>query len=701
MSKASVYKTYEAKLIPSEWKRPNKKTNPVPLATASNEVKRQVLALSMLSTQLCGAVRDALAERDELDEWIQNGAIPEKELKAEWKKVRSMAPFQGMANRFQTSALFRVQDAFSSWLKARKVDLRKLSGSQRWLDIVKSDVELMEISDCDIEVIKERALEIIDEFKRSRIELEELVPSSEELQSNSIENASENESSLENEEDEKHNDEKSFFSSLFDIYEQLDEQELLTKCAVIHLLKNYGDIASEPEKPAAYESRIDKKKKSIERLSKKLKARFPRFREILDTLIFSILRCDSSDEKSLNSDQRHRQGKFNHKASDLPYSVLLRSRDDIRWVLALRRNLDTQVEEERIFVQIKGIDQYIRAQGFAKYAVFEVCCDRRHYEIFRQCFNEWQLYKETDDYSTRAFLLQSASLVWKKKNLKASKHKSRSKIEQYDLYLQISIDARNLTMERGEETRLEEISHIDQVIASYEAIQNEKGLSDKQREGLERSLSTRRKLENKFSRPSKPPYQGDQNLILGISFDLEKVVAAAVVNIENEHLVIGRSAQQLLGENYRLLSEYRHQQRHDSSQRRMNQRQRKSAKISRAQKGLHIDRLFAKALVILAEKHRVGCIALADCKGIRERIQSGIEAKAEKKFPKDRTEQQAYLKDYRRQVHSWDYHRLTQCILDRAGKIGIPVEVCKQPYQGHPLDKAKTVALSSAHFVNS
>jgi len=131
---------------------------------------------------------------------------------------------------------------------------------------------------------------------------------------------------------------------------------------------------------------------------------------------------------------------------------------------------------------------------------------------------------------------------------------------------------------------------------------------------------------------------------LGVSFGLEKPVAVAIVDLTKEQTITVRSAKQLLEANHNQLSAYRHEQRHNSSHRRKNQRQRKSAEISEHRRGMHIDRVMAKAIVNLAHEYKAGLIVLADCKGIRDRIQSGIEAQAEHKYPKDIERQKAYLK---------------------------------------------------------
>lgn len=698
MSKASTIKTYEAKLIPSAWKRPTKK-DPSSIATPSEEVKKQVLLLSVRSTQLCKAVRDSLIQHDELDEWIAKGAIPEKVLKAEWETARNQDRFRNLPSRFQSTALFRVQGAFSSWFEGRKSKSRSLNGSRRWLDIVKSDVELMEISGLDIEDIKAKALNILQEAKK----IAETSQAQQEFvsQSDIHEVKKSSDEALEANPESNQSSSKSTFSILFDMYEEVVKVDLAAACAISYLLKNQGNIAAENENKDAFESRIRKKKKEVERLETQLDSRLPRFRSISDGLVSYLIDGHGGSLK----DHSGRTGGQNtqRKHSDLPYTVSFYSRDDITWQLIQRLNPRTQALEDRIFVKIKGLDKFLKRQGITQPAVFEVCCDVRQLSFFKQCHEEWQLYsKNRNDYSTRDFLLQSASLVWEKKEIPKNRRKSSSEIDKYELYLQIIIDTDKLIFETSENKRRAELEAVERTISSYEAKQQEEGLSIQQEKGLQRSLTTRRKLEsNSFPRPSKPLYQGNQNFVLGVSFGLEKPLAVAIVDLTKEQTITARSAKQLLGANHDQLSAYRHEQRHNSSQRRKNQRQRKSAEISEHRRGMHIDRVMAKAIVNLAQEYKVGLIVLADCKGIRDRIQSGIEAQAEHKYPKDIERQQAYLKQYRVNVHKWDFRRLSQCIRDKAGKEGIPVEVAKQPYQGDLPAKAAQVAFDGAKVLSS
>ena len=160
------------------------------------------------------------------------------------------------------------------------------------------------------------------------------------------------------------------------------------------------------------------------------------------------------------------------KHSDLPCLILFYSRDDITWELIQRMNPNSQILEDRIFIKIKGLDKYVKQQGIAQPAVFEICCGVRQLSYFKQCHEEWQLYsKNQNGYSTRDFLLQSASLVWKKKGIPKGQRKSSNKLYRYEPYLQITIDTDKLTFESSENKRLAELEAVERIIVSYEAKQ--------------------------------------------------------------------------------------------------------------------------------------------------------------------------------------------------------------------------------------
>lgn len=143
-----------------------------------------------------------------------------------------------------------------------------------------------------------------------------------------------------------------------------------------------------------------------------------------------------------------------------------------------------------------------------------------------------------------------------------------------------------------------------------------------------------------------------------------------------------------------MLSAYRLEQGRNANERHKRQKQGKGSNLSETNKGKHIDRLLAKAVVGVVEEFRAGSLALPQLIGLREIMQSEIAAKAELRHPGDRTKQDKYRKQYKINVHRWPYARLTRSLKDRASKVGVPIEL-GQPSKGDFKHKAVQTAMSA------
>ena len=89
---------------------------------------------------------------------------------------------------------------------------------------------------------------------------------------------------------------------------------------------------------------------------------------------------------------------------------------------------------------------------------------------------------------------------------------------------------------------------------------------------------------------------------------LQSPVTAIVIDIITQNILAYRSTKQLLGDNHRLLNRQRNlqtQQRHLSHKAQKLGRERQ---LSNSELGEHLDRLFAKAIVELAQIYQVATI---------------------------------------------------------------------------------------------
>jgi transposase len=151
----------------------------------------------------------------------------------------------------------------------------------------------------------------------------------------------------------------------------------------------------------------------------------------------------------------------------------------------------------------------------------------------------------------------------------------------------------------------------------------------------------------------------------------------------------------LLGDNYRLLNRQRNlqtQQRHLSHKAQKLGRERQ---LSNSELGEHLDRLFAKAIVELAQTYQAGSIALPKLDKIRLNIQSEIDAIAQSKIPDYVEGQKKYARQVRINLHNWSYSRLIESIVNKASQSQLSIEYGNQPTRASPNDLAKEIALSA------
>ena len=220
-------------------------------------------------------------------------------------------------------------------------------------------------------------------------------------------------------------------------------------------------------------------------------------------------------------------------------------------------------------------------------------------------------------------------------------------------------------------------------------------LDDKQQAFVKRQQSTLDRINTPFPRPSKPLYQGQPSILIGVSLGLEKPATVAVVDAKEGEVLTYRSVKQLLGENYKLLNRQRQQQQSLSHERHKAQKRGAPNQLGESELGQYVDRLLALEIVAIAKTYQAGSIVLPRLGDMREILSSEVQARAEQKVPNYKKGQQEYAKQYRVSVHRWSYGRLIESIQSQAVKTGIAIEVGQQSIRGSPQEKARDLALSA------
>lgn len=124
----------------------------------------------------------------------------------------------------------------------------------------------------------------------------------------------------------------------------------------------------------------------------------------------------------------------------------------------------------------------------------------------------------------------------------------------HHLTLYCCVDNRLWTEEGIEIVRQEKADEITKFITN---MKKKSDLSDTQQAFIQRKQSTLTLINNSFERPSKPLYQSQSHILVGVSLELEKPATVAVVDAIANKVLAYRSIKQLLGDNYQLLNRHR------------------------------------------------------------------------------------------------------------------------------------------------
>jgi hypothetical protein len=314
----------------------------------------------------------------------------------------------------------------------------------------------------------------------------------------------------------------------------------------------------------------------------------------------------------------------------VPFPIVLESNMDLMWY---------QTPADKIGLHIGGLSEY----------EFTIGCGRRQMHYFQRFQSDYQMMLSGKrQHTSSLFLLRSAKLIW------IPQKGNGEPWNVHQLYLSCTLDTRLLTAEGTELVKREVAAGNTQKL---ETMQAKVDRTDTQDNYVKRLQSTLDKLDRPFTRPSKPLYQGQTNIIVAVTMGLQSPVTAIVFDVQTEKILTYRNTKQLLSDNYRLINRQRNIQ---TQQRHLNHKAQKLGRerqLSNSELGEHLDRLFAKAIVELARTYRAGSIALPKLGHIRLSIQSEIDAMAQAKIPDYVEGQKKYAKQVRINLHNWSYSK--------------------------------------------
>jgi IS605 OrfB family transposase len=611
------------------------------------------------NTPLVSELLKCVSQHDEFEAWQRSGKVPVKTVRELGEPFKMDSRFEGQPGRFYTSASLMVAYTYKSWLALQRQRRQRLDGKLRWLNIVKSDAQLVQDSGCDLDTIRTKAGEILAHLNAQA--------SPEPPRSTKQKRKKKKQQSLAAD--------PRLMNLLFQAYEAMEDT--LSRCAIAHLLKNDCQVSAQQEDPEAFTQRIHRKKKEIERLQAQLLSRLPKGRDLTGERFLESLAIAVGKVPDDAIEQLLWQAKLLAKRAAMPYPILFGSQDDLRWSIN---------ERGRICVAFNGLDKAIPE---LKRNPCQIYCDRRQLPLFQRFLADWQTFQANQDtYPLGLFLFQTGLLGWEEGQGKGEPWSVNR------LTLHCTLDTHPLTAEGTEQLRQAEIARLTEKLS---AVQNPEALTQNQQAWLKRQHSTLARLQNPPQRPSKLVYQGDPEILLGISIGLAHPATAAVVNVRTGKVLEYRTTRQLLGKNYRLLNRQRQQQQLHALQRHKHQIKGRTSQLGESELGQYVDRLLAKSIVELAHQFQASCIVLPQTNNLREHLAAEISARAEQKSDSKQA-QDKYAKQFRISIHRWSYARLLMTIRHQAEKAGISIETGSQPLRGTSNKKAKELAIATYHL---
>lgn len=632
------------------------------VSTGEDERRKVWEEMTQKNTPMIVQLLKDVSEQPEFEAHKAEGNIVKNEITKLRKSLQEDVDWSTQSGRLGTSADNQVQEVYSSWLILYKQRKTRKEGLEYFLNnILKSDLELIKESNSDLQAIRSKAQEILNHPEDF-------------LKKKSIDNA-ENKQSLKsqkqssNSEQEINTNNKNLTYSLFAIHRVTEDS--LTKCAVAYLIKNNNKISNSEENIQKLKERRTEQKVEIKRLEKQIKDnRLPNGRDITGRIYTEAFDNLVNQVPQNNEDYSDWIANFLKEISSLPYPIKYLY-DDIHWY---------KNDENKIFVYFNGWSDYH----------FQICCHKRQRHFFERFLEDYKAYKaskkDKEKLSGSLITLRSVQLLWQPGEGNGEPWNVNK------LALHCTYDTRLWTAEGTEEVRQEKTVKTQQQV--NKARENKK-LDKSEEKNLKKKESSLSRLQNSFIRPSKPVYQGQSHIVVGVSFHPVDLATVAVVDVNTKKLLVCQTIKQLLGENYHLVSRRRRQQVHLRKERQRSQKKDAPCKVGESKLGEYIDKLLAKRIVEVATKYQAGCIVLPRLKNMTEIRTSVIQAKAETKFPGNVNKQKLYVKEYNRQIHNWSYRRLQKSIKSKAAELNISIKFGKQPYDNSLQEQARELAFSA------
>jgi hypothetical protein len=208
------------------------------LVAEENTLRQLWELMAEKNTPLINELLEQVGQHPDFEKWLKKGEVPKKAIDTIKKSLITQEPFAGQPGRFYTSAVTLVKEIYKSWFALQQQRQRKIEGKERWLKMLKSDIELQQESQCNLEIIRNKANEILTSFV-----------------ANFTENRNQQSKKKGNKtkKNKKVSEDSTLFNALFDLYDETED--CLSQCALAYLLKNHCQVSEIDEDPEQYVKR--------------------------------------------------------------------------------------------------------------------------------------------------------------------------------------------------------------------------------------------------------------------------------------------------------------------------------------------------------------------------------------------------------------------------------------------------------------
>lgn len=329
--------------------------------TAPESTRKQLWELmAEKNTPLINELLRLVAEEEDFETWCQKGYPPSGLVKRLCDQLKTEDRFKGQPACFHASAINQVEYTYKSYLRLQRQLRQRLHGQERWLDILKSDTQLVELAGVSLESIQSKAQELLDQLASS----------------------------------------PNLRQQLFTDYDKTTNK--LKRAAISYLLKNGSRIPKKAETPEKFKQRWGKAKHKVKQLQEQINANLPLGRDLDDTQRLNLLTLMDKVVPETNIQAKSCQDQLLKNTASVPYAITYGTNEYLSW---------DKNDKGRLTVRFNGLGEM----------TFNIYCDQRELKWFNRFYEDQQIKKKgKNQHSSALFTLRSAMLGWRHHSNKGS-----------------------------------------------------------------------------------------------------------------------------------------------------------------------------------------------------------------------------------------------------------------------------------------